>query len=152
MYFEDWTIGQKYFSEERVVGRDEMERFGAVEASGSPMHLDEEFATANTIFGGLSAHGILIVAVAYGLMGRMGLTDEGLALLETSWRFLAPVFIGDRVHVEWSVSDRQGTSSPDRGIVVRNVDVVNQSGTVVASGTIKTLWRRRPAVDNVAAR
>lgn len=151
MYYEDWVVGKKYVTEERTVGRKEIDQFGIVEGSGSPMHLDEEFATAHTIFGGLSAHGILIVAIVYGLMGRMGMTDEALALLETDWRFHAPVIMGHQIHVEWTVSDRQPTQRPDRGVIVRSVKVINQDGVVVTTGTIKTLWRRRPAAEETAS-
>jgi acyl dehydratase len=52
-----------------------------------------------------------------------------VAMLELrSWRFLAPVFVGDAVTADTTVLDVRPTSAGTRGVVVQRVDVRNQQG------------------------
>jgi 3-hydroxybutyryl-CoA dehydratase len=73
--------------------------------------------------------------------------DTILAFLELTWRFHAPIFIGDTVHVEQAVQNLRETSRPDRGVVTFEKRLVNQRGEAVQSGTTTILLKKRPFED-----
>jgi acyl dehydratase len=86
--------------------------------------------------------------VATGLLDRLGtFSGSAIAMLGIDgWKFTAPVFIGDTIHLELTiVSVRPSRSKPDRGVVERQFDLVNQRGEVVQSGRIDVLVRRDPS-------
>ena len=146
MYFEDWEIGHVYETAEREVTLDLARRFGEIEGSQSPLHLDEDYAKRESVFGALTAHGVLTIAMAAGMMGEMGMFDDtALAFLGMTWQFHAPVCIGDRIRVRWWIDNKRETSKSDRGVVTRAIEVL-VGDTVACTGTMTSLWRRRPAV------
>ena len=58
-----------------------------------------------------------------------------MGLLEIrSWRFLAPVLIGDTIHIVNEVTELRPTSKSDRGVMVHRVEVVKQDETIAAQG------------------
>ncbi|MGH2947709.1 MAG: MaoC family dehydratase [Solirubrobacteraceae bacterium] len=146
MYYEDWEIDRIYETASRPVTQELAERFGEIEGAQSPLHLDEEYARTQSVFGRLTVHGLLTVSMAAGMMGEMGMFDgTALAFLELSWKYHEPVCVGDTISVRWWVSEKRPTSRPERGVVVRSIEVVNQDDVKVCSGTMTTLWSRREA-------
>jgi acyl dehydratase len=67
-----------------------------------------------------------------------------IALLEINWRYLAPIRVGDTLHVLARVTGRRETSDPARGVVEMERQLVNQSGVVTQEGRLTVLVRRRP--------
>src|SRR5262245_57849107 len=94
-----------------------------------------------SIFGRRVAHGALVLSVAMGLRQGLSLFDGTLmGLLEVrTWRFLAPVFIGDTVRVETEISELRPTSKADRGVMTQRVSVLNQDDAVVQQGELVAL-------------
>lgn len=144
-YFEDWEIGEVFETAEREVTVELARRFGEIEGSQDPLHLDEEYARTQSVFGALTAHGLLTVSMAAGMMGEMGMFGgTALAFLDLTWKFHAPVVIGDRIRVRWWVADKRETSKPDRGVITREIEVL-VGETKACSGTMTSLWSRRVA-------
>lgn len=144
LYYEDWVIGQVYETQPRVVTEADVEHFGEIEQYRGPLHNDPEAAKAS-IFREMTVHGVLPIAMAFGMMGAMGLYDaSALAFLGMSWKYHSPVRVGDSLRVRWSVRERRPTSKPGRGVIVRDVQVLNQDQTQVCSGDITSLWAFRP--------
>lgn len=145
MYFEDWKIGEVFETAERVVTSELAHAFGEIEGSKGALHLDEEFARTQSIFGALTAHGLLTLSMAAGMMGESGMFEgTGLAFLDLTWKFHAPVVIGDSIRVRWWVASKKETSKPERGVITREIEVYN--GDVLAcTGTMTSLWARRLA-------
>ncbi len=100
-----------------------------------PIHADEVYAKT-TPFGRRLMHGSLGVALALGMQASLTEFEEPIvgALGLDAWKFNAPLFIGDTVHVEVEILGKRPTSRGDRGIVQRHIRLVNQSGTVVQDG------------------
>lgn len=97
----------------------------------NPLHVDEDFARASR-FGGRILHGVLTSA----LMGaELGMAFAGTALgyLQHDAKFLAPVRIGDRLTIRWSVTDLIDKPRHGGGIVVADGEAVNQRGERVAT-------------------
>lgn len=142
-FFEDWTIDEEFVTVEREITIEEVTDFARVEGHQSPLHLDEDYAQ-DSVFGELTVHGLMTASIATGLIGLSGAFDgTGLAMLSSSWDFHGPVRVGDRIHVRWWVSHKRVTSTPGRGVIVRNLRVVNQAGETVCSGEITALWAMR---------
>lgn len=150
LYYEDWEIGRRYETAAREVTLREFELFAEVEGHKAALHLDEEYAKNNSVFGKLTAHGVLTLAMSAGLMGDMGLFDgTALAFLSMTWEFHAPVCLGDKIRVLWWVSSKRPTSKPGRGIVVRDMEVLNQDDAKVCSGSMTGLWSMRTVDSSV---
>lgn len=123
---------------------DDLAAFAAVSGDFNPLHTDAAFA-AGTIYGERIAHGALVLSLATGLRQRAGLFDGTLlGLLEIrSWRFLAPVRIGDTIRVVTDVKELRPSSKPDRGVMVQRIQVLNQAEIVVGDGEFVLLLKRR---------
>jgi acyl dehydratase len=144
LYFEDVEVGFRFETPSRTVTETDLVNFAGVSGDFNPLHTDERFA-ANTIYGGRIAHGALVLALATGLRQRAGLFDGTLmGLLEIrTWRFRAPVRIGDTIRVVNEILELRETSKPDRGVMLQRVEVSNQDSEVVAAGEFVMLLRRR---------
>ncbi len=144
LYFEDVEVGFRFETQRRTVTEADLVAFSRVSGDFNPLHTDASFA-AGAIYGERIAHGALVLSIATGLRQRTGLFDGTLmGLLEIrSWRFVAPVRIGDTIRVVNEVKELRPASKPDRGVMVQAVAVVNQHDAVVSEGELVLLLRRR---------
>jgi len=144
LHFEDVEVGFRFETPRRTVTEADLVAFAGVSGDFNPLHMDEDFA-AESIYGERIAHGALVLSLATGLRQRTGFFDGTLmGLLEIrSWRFTAPVRIGDTIRVACEITELRETSKPDRGIMVQRIDVLNQHDAVVQSGELVMLLRRR---------
>jgi acyl dehydratase len=144
LYFEDVEVGFRFETPRRTVTEADLIAFAGVSGDFNPLHTDAVFA-ADSIYGERIAHGALVLSLATGLRQRVGLFDGTLmGLLEIrSWRFKAPVLIGDTIRVVNEVAELRQTSKPDRGIMIHRVEVTKQDDTVAAEGELVLLLRRR---------
>ena len=146
-YFEDFTVGDTFITPARTITETDVVNFTGLSGDSNPVHTDHEFVKG-TNFGKVIAHGALGFSVATGLIARTGLFDgTAIAFLEvTDWKFKQPIFVNDTVHVAFEVVQLKETKNPERGVIVRDVEIVNQNAQVVQSGKM-TLMLRRRAVD-----
>jgi acyl dehydratase len=148
-YLEDLAPGQRFVSAGRTITEADVVAFAGLSGDFNVIHTDAEFAKG-TVYGQRIVYGLLGLSVATGLLDRLGVfSGSAIAMLGiTDWRFTAPVFIGDTVHLELTlVAVRPSRSKPDRGIVERQFELVNQRGEVVQVGRIDVLVRRAPTSD-----
>jgi acyl dehydratase len=146
LYYEDVEVGTVFATRGRTITEADLVNFAGVSGDFNPLHMDSEYAEGS-IFGRRVAHGALVLSVAMGLRQGLSLFDGTLmGLLELrTWRFLAPVFIGDTVRVETEISELRPTSKPDRAVMTQRVSVLNQDDTVVQQGELVALLKRRDA-------
>jgi len=143
LYYEDFEVGAEQDTPGRVVTQADIEAFADVSGDRNPLHLDEAYA-AESVFGGLVAHGILGLAVVTGLMNRSRLTAGTLvAFLGLDWSFKRPIRPGDEVSVRMRVAEKRETRSADRGLVKLALELRNQADKVVQSGTFSLLVKRK---------
>jgi acyl dehydratase len=144
LYFEDVEVGSTFTTLRRTITEADIVNFAGVSGDFNPLHMDAEFAKGS-LFGQRVAHGVLVLGVATGLRQGIGLFDGTLmGLLELrTWRFLAPVFIGDTVRVETEITELRPTSKPDRGVMTQRISVLKQDDTVVQQGELVALLKRR---------
>ncbi len=147
-YLEDFAAGQAFSSPSRTITETDVVMFAAMSGDYNEIHTSETWARERGPFGRRVAHGMLCLGVGHALMLRLGILEgTALALLGIEgWRFTAPVFFGDTLHVEFHVAEvRESRSQPDRGIVTFACRYVNQDGQAVQEGRQAVMVRRRPA-------
>ena len=147
LYWEEWAIGAEFFSSARTITEADIVNFAGISGDYKPLHIDEEFCR-NTEFGTRIAHGPLVYSIATGLLFQLHLYDDTLIafLGFDSLKFTKPVMIGDTVRARIEVLEKRETSKPDRGIMKRLLQVINQRDDVVQEGVQVFLLKRNSGV------
>lgn len=146
---EDFVVGEVRESPARTVTETDIVMYAWISGDSNPMHTDAEYAGRSPL-GRRIAHGTLGMSIVTGLSARMGDFDGTAiaALGVEEWQFLAPIFIGDTVRLRTTVREARTTSKPDRGVVVRLMELVNQDNAVVQRGVMKTMAYTRSGLDS----
>ena len=146
LYWEDWEIGAEFVSPARTVTETDIVAFAGLSGDYNPLHINEEYCK-NTIFGSRIAHGPLVYAIAAGLLFQLHLYDDTLIafLGFDSLKFTKPVKPGDTIHAQIKILEKRETSNPERGLMKRQLQVLNQHGDVVQEGIQTFLLKRKPA-------
>jgi acyl dehydratase len=131
--FNDLQIGDTYQTGGVTVTEAHVVGFAGLSGDLFDLHMDDEFAQAAG-FPGRIAHGLLGLSLADGLKTRCTVRLKGVATLSWNWTFRAPLFIGDRIHVEVRIQEKRVTKRSDRGIVTLAMKVVNGRKEVVQEG------------------
>ena len=146
LYWEEWEIGAEFETAARTVTETDIVMFAALSGDYNPLHTDEEYCK-KTQFGTRIAHGPLVYAIAAGLLFQLHLYDDTIIafLGFDSLKFTNPVKAGDTIHARIKVLERRETSRPDRGVMKRQLQVLNQRGEVVQDAIQAFLLKRKPA-------
>lgn len=131
-YGDDFKVGDEYRTAAITVTETHVVNWAGLTGDFYPLHMDREYA-AKTQFGERLAHGPFIFALAVGLVAQAGFAgDAAIAWLGVDgMRMLAPVKIGDTVHVEVRVKEARPTSNPRKGVQVWTYSVLNQRDETV---------------------
>jgi 3-hydroxybutyryl-CoA dehydratase len=145
LYFEEFEVGQKIKTVGRTVAESDIFNFAGFSGDYNQIHTDAEFAQS-TPFGQRVAHGLLGLSIASGLAMRTGVLEGTvIAFREINhWKFIAPVFIGDTLHVEMDVLETKALPRIRGGSVVISLDVKKQSGETTMKGNWTVLVMSRP--------
>ena len=132
-------VGDTISSASRTVTLEDIAHFAEFTGDTFYAHTDEEAARANPLFGGIVAHGYLVVALAAGLFVEPNpgpvLANFGVDNL----RFLTPVKAGDEIAVTLTVKQITPRTSADYGEVRWDAVVTNAAGEPVATYDVLTL-------------
>jgi acyl dehydratase len=135
IYLEDIQPGHEFVTSRRTVTEADIMAFCGVSGDFNALHTDELFVREETPFRGRIAHGLLVLAMSSGLHSEAD-GWHTIAYLEAQRRFSAPTYPGDTIQARCRVeSTRRSKSRPDTGVVTVSVEVLNQDGEVVQSGT-----------------
>jgi 3-hydroxybutyryl-CoA dehydratase len=142
--FEALEPGQEFTTRGRTVTEADVVAFASLTGDWHPQHCDAQWAGGSP-FGERIAHGLLVVALASGLVpfdpGRV------VALRRVcDATFKRPVRFGDTLRVEGRIAELAPVSD-DAGLVTFAWNVVNQEDRTVCRARVEVLWKR----DGVAA-
>ena len=145
LYFEEFTVGRKIVTVGRTIAESDIFTFAGLSGDFNQIHTDAEFAKT-TPFGQRVAHGLLGVAITSGLAMRTGVLEGTvIAFREISeWKFIKPVFIGDTIHAELTVTETKSLPRLGGGSVTIVFDVQNQKNETVMKGTWVVLVASKP--------
>ena len=132
-------IGDAIVSDRRTVTGEDIAHFAEFTGDTFYAHTDPEAAAANPLFGGIVAHGYLVVSLAAGLFVEPNpgpvLANFGVDNL----RFLTPVKVDDSIAVTLTVKAITPRASADYGEVRWDAVVTNQRDEPVATYDVLTL-------------
>jgi oxepin-CoA hydrolase/3-oxo-5,6-dehydrosuberyl-CoA semialdehyde dehydrogenase len=132
-------VGDTVASRPRQVTRSDIDRFAELTGDTFYAHTDPEAAARNPLFGGIVAHGYLVVSLAAGLFVD---PDPGPVLANfgvDNLRFLTPVKADDTIAVTLTVKQITPRTTADYGEVRWDALVVNGAGEPVATYDVLTL-------------
>lgn len=141
--FDDIEVGDELTTGGRTITAADVSNFAGVSGDFNHLHTDAE-RMADTAFGERIAHGALVFSVMTGLLWQARDDDTQVVAFYgvDRLRFVAPVFVGDTVHVETAVVETESRDHPvANGLVRYDTDAVNQDGETVLSCEILSLLR-----------
>ncbi|ELZ21893.1 MaoC domain-containing protein dehydratase [Haloterrigena salina JCM 13891] len=137
-YYEEFEVGETIEHERRrTITESDNQRFCDMTMNQQPLHLDADFA-ADTDFGERLVNGLYTMSLAVGI--TIPETTDGTIVANLSYDNVEhpePVFHGDTIRVQSTVTDKRETSDGERGIVTMHVEVfrVNDGPASEANGT-----------------
>ncbi|ELZ22510.1 MaoC domain protein dehydratase [Halosimplex carlsbadense 2-9-1] len=147
-YYEEFDVGETVAHDKRrTVSESDNQRFCDLTMNQQPLHLDAEFA-AETRFGERLVNGLYTMSLAVGL--SIPETTDGTIVANLSYDDVEhpePVFHGDTLRAESTVSDKRETSDGERGVVTMHVEayrVENGADTLVCEFDRTVLAEKRP--------
>ncbi|MCC6801396.1 MAG: MaoC family dehydratase N-terminal domain-containing protein [Anaerolineae bacterium] len=144
LYFEDIEIGRVMETRGRTITEADLVQFAGLTGDYNPMHTDAEYMKSSA-FGQRIAHGMLTLSYAVGQAYQLGFMERTvIAFRGLSMKFSLPVFIGDTLHVELTVREKQEMKRMGGGWVTLDVKIINQNGKVVQSGDWTVLLALKP--------
>lgn len=147
-YWDDFEPGLTLTTEARTITETDVLTWSGLVGDFNPAHVDVEHART-TPFGQRIAHGNIALNLSVGLTvqaARATYRPRGFVRL-AGWeqvRFTAPVFIGDTIRAERTLTAREA-GEEGMGVLAYEVKVINHRDEVVMRGTERLLVRTRPA-------
>ncbi len=145
--FDDLKVGDSLTTESRVITDDDIKHFAEFTGDTFYAHMDAEAAARSPIFGGIVAHGYLILSFAAGLFvdppeGPV-LANYGIDRL----RFATPTKPGDEIHVVLTCKRKTQLNTRGYGEVAWAAQVINQNDEVAAVYDVLTMVANKPGVN-----
>ncbi len=130
LYYEEFEVGETITHERRrTVSESDNQRFCDLTMNQQPLHLDDVFATQSE-FGERVVNGLYTMALAVGL--SIPETTDGTIVANLSYENVEhpnPVYHGDTIRAQSTVTDKRETSDGERGVVTIHVEVFVVDGT-----------------------
>jgi oxepin-CoA hydrolase/3-oxo-5,6-dehydrosuberyl-CoA semialdehyde dehydrogenase len=146
--FHDLAISDSFFSAEREITLEDIERFAELSGDRFYAHMSETDAARNPFFGGRVAHGYFLISAAAGLFVEPAygpvLANYGIDNL----RFLKPVKPGDRIRVRLTCKEKSLRPDKGYGEVRWDAQITNQSAEPVALYDVLTMVSERAIPDS----
>ncbi|AFZ74025.1 MaoC family dehydratase [Natronobacterium gregoryi] len=148
LYYEEFEVGETIEHERsRTISESDNQRFCDMTMNQQPLHLDAEFA-GQTQFNERLVNGLYTMSLAVGI--SIPETTDGTIVGNLAYDDVEhpkPVFHGDTIHVQSTVTDKRKTSDGERGIVTMHVEVFNQDDELVCEfdRTVLSLKREHAA-------
>jgi 3-hydroxybutyryl-CoA dehydratase len=144
--FEDLRAGTRFATAARRVEEHDVLAFAALTGDLHPQHVDPAWA-ARSDFGERIAHGMLVVALAAGLVPFDPRRVVALRRV-ADVVFKRPVRLGDSVLVEGEIGDLRALDDDGPGLVTFTWSVRNQHGQLCCQAKVDVLWRRGALDDH----
>jgi acyl dehydratase len=144
MLFEDFVVGQRFHSGLREINEQTLRVFAEL----SEDRCRPEGAARAQRGKRAAMPAAMGLAVFTGLFDELELVDAAaVAVLETRWRYLVPVHVGDTVRFEMTIIRCRRSSGGAAGSVRAHVALLNQAGRRAQEGTVTMEVRAREIRD-----
>lgn len=150
LLFEDLRVGDQWTSIGREITADDVSDFAELTGDHDPLHTNQLVGSSSP-FGEPVAHGLLGLGILAGLSSQQPNVSTLALVSIAEWRFEAPIFFGDSVHVVTTVLEAVAHGRR-AGRVTWLRQLVNQSDRVVQQGTFVTLVATRARAQRFSDR
>ncbi|WP_232701272.1 MaoC family dehydratase [Halobacterium wangiae] len=124
LYYEEFEVGETIeHDRRRTISEADNQQFCDTTMNQQPLHLDAAFA-AETQFGERLVNGLYTMSLAVGI--TIPETTDGTIVANLSYDDVEhpnPVFHGDTIRVQSTITDKRETSDSERGVVTMRVEV-----------------------------
>jgi acyl dehydratase len=143
LYFEDYAVDALVTSRGRTITEADIVNFAGLSGDFVELHVNEEYAKRGP-FGKRIAHGALIFSISTGLMVQMSQDPHAIIAFYgvDKLRFVAPVFIGDTIHISQKVVEKT-LKNAERGVIALETTVLNQNEKPVVVYTSRLMVKTR---------
>ena len=153
-YFEQLQIGESLLTARRTITEADIVNFACLSGDHFYAHMDK-IGAAESLFGERVAHGYFVVSAAAGLFVDPGVGPVIANYGMENLRFIEPVKIGDTIQVRLTCKKKirkpqKTVEDRPHGVVVWDVQVLNQHQQAVALYSILTLVARQEGDFNTA--
>jgi acyl dehydratase len=128
-YYEEFEVGETIeHDKRRTISEADNQQFCDMTMNQQPLHLDAAFA-ADTQFGERVVNGLYTMSLAVGL--TIPDTTDGTIVANLSYDGVEhpnPVFHGDTIRAQSTVTDKRETSDGERGVVTMHVEAFRLAG------------------------
>jgi len=141
-YFEDLKVGETFYIPSRTVTTAHFTAFQAASGDNHPIHYDIEYCRARG-HRNLLAHGFQVLiqtAAGAGIFPHV-IGDSLIGFIEQSSKFLKPVYAGDTLFPQLTITDLKAGKST--GVVTLKATVHNQDGELCLEGEHKYLLKKK---------
>lgn len=129
IYYEDYVLQKKRKTTGRTITEADIVLHAGQTGDFFPHHVDAEWCKTQD-FKQRIVHGTLTFSVGVGLTATV-INPVAMSYGYDRLRFLQPVFIGDTISTEVTITEKKDHKKPKYGIVTEHLDVRNQDGDVV---------------------
>ena len=126
--YDELTVGDSA-EVSRTISESDVYMFAGITGDMNPAHVNEVYAEG-TAFGKRIAHGILVCGLISNVLGNQ-LPGNGTIYMSQTVKFLAPVYIGDTLHVEVAFMEKKPIKDGSRSIIMYEFQTFNQDGKPV---------------------
>jgi acyl dehydratase len=146
-YFEDFNLGDCVVTQGRTVTQADGLFWSMFSGDMNPMHVDYDYANRHGIYGTAFPAGLVVVAIASGLLERTGFSaGTGLAITEQTVRYKTPVLFGETIRLELQISELRPSRHHPRGTVCFDYQIIKTDGVVCVEGEWKWIFASRASV------
>lgn len=129
LYYEEFEVGTTIEHEKRrTISEADNQQFCDMTMNQQPLHLDADFAE-DTQFGRRLVNGLYTMSLAVGV--SIPETTDGTIVANLSYDNVEhpnPVFHGDTIRAQSTVTDKRETSDGERGVVTMHVEAFKVNG------------------------
>jgi len=154
-YWQDLAVGQKFKTYRRTVT--EADLVGFINCTGmlEVIFMDAEYSATHGAVAGRIVPGALTYSLIEGMLFQTMMQGTGLAMLETSMKAVAPVFVDDAIYGVVEVIGIKPTSKHGRAVLASRVTVKNQDNETVMTYDVSRLvagWETENKAESSLAR
>ena len=129
IYFNDYILETKRVTLGRTITETDFVVHAGHTGDFFPHHMDAEWCKTQP-FKQRIAHGTMVFSIGIGLTASE-INPEAMSRGYDRLRFIKPVFIGDTIHSEVTISHKGESKAPGYGTVTEHVEIINQHGELV---------------------
>lgn len=130
-------LGHTWVSQPREITERDLQMFTLLSGDDNSLHTGIDGAEP-------IMHGTFGQALFTGFVQQLGLAQGAVALLDTNWRYRAPIFVGDILTCLITHTRVRTTSTAGRVVIHRHVELRNQRDETVQTGTSALLAQTEP--------